>query len=364
MVTMDIRDSAIITFLRFPLIVLVVFSHNGGIGGYDSVHSIADWTGAWQSDFYDIVRLGVRIFANQTTMQSFFFISGFLYFFNVREWNANTFWAKSKKRISTLVIPYILWNMIAMLYPVVVHILLGIANPTHFEKARFYWNQLDWINSFWDTGTGCPFLFPLWYIRDLIFFCLLTPVIYPLLKGKHGWIIVITFLFIYSFDYISWFIRYMAFFAAGAYLGIHKICISDLLIRNKNYIYFFASILYILLLFFNYDCCIGHLSVVCLWNIFGSMLMFIFAINLINTSFFRMCCTLSVTVFFILGFHNMDFMYMVDSLVERFYHYNNIWLNIFFYIAIPLIKVGICITVYYFMKKIMPRTLKVLTGGR
>lgn len=361
---MDKRDSIIISSLRFPLIVLVVFSHNGGFGGYDSMNSIVDWTGPWQSDLYDFVRLAVRIFASQATMQCFYFMSGFLYFYSVSEWNLHTYLAKSKKRISTLVIPYILWNMIAMLYPVIVHILLGVFCHSHYEKALFYWNELDWIHDFWDAGTGCPYLFPLWYIKALIVFCILTPFLYPLLKGKYGWLTVLTFLLLYSSDYIEIYIRYIAFFAAGAYFGIHKICISNLLLKFKKFTYILAIILYSLLMLYNYDCGVGHLSVVRLWNVIGCILMFTISLNLINTGFSKLCGALSITVFFILGLHNMDFMFTVDAMIGRFYQYDNVWLNIFFYIVIPLIKVGICLVVYYFMSKAMPRTLKVLTGGR
>lgn len=363
-IIMNKRDSSIMTFLRFPLIVLVVFSHNGGFGGYDSMHSIADWTGIWQSDLYDTIRLAVRIFASQTTMQSFFFMSGYLYFFSVREWNTNVFLMKSKKRIQTLLIPYTLWNLIAMLYPVAVHLILGFGDSSHFAKANFYWQQLDWINSFWDAGTGCPYLFPLWYIKDLMIFCLFTPILYPILKYKKSWIVIAILLFIFSFDFTSSFIRYIAFFAGGAYLGIHKTCVSDLLQKYEKHIIVCTIPLYILLLVYNYDYAIGHLSIVRLWNIFGCMFVFVFANHLFNTKFFNINSTLSVTVFFIFCTHNLDFMFTVDSLINSIYTYQNVWGNICFYFAIPLVKVAICIAAYYGLKKTIPSALKILTGGR
>lgn len=361
---MDIQDSKVISFIRFPLIVLVVFSHNGGLGGYSSLHPLSEWTGVLSTDLYDLVRLTVRTFAANATMPCFYFMSGYLFFYNVNRWNTNTYVEKSKRRIKTLVIPYLLWNTIAMLYPVLIHLILGIFNPSHLVKAGLYWQQLDWINSYWDVGTGCPFLFPLWYVKYLIVFCLLSPVFYYLMKWRKSWILTLGLLCVSTLFLSDIYLRYIAIFAAGAYLGIHKMSITALIGKLGKSFYLIAAFLFVLLLTYGFSFKFGGIPIIGIWEIIGSILMFVIAEKLVTIGKFAFFTKLSATVFFILAFHNLDFMWFIDSFVGKLYSWGNGFINILFYLFIPLAKVAVCLAVFFVMRKLTPKTLKVLIGGR
>ena len=90
--------------LRLPLIVLITFAHS-----YSGVR--AGWTlwdGGW--DTYEVLKLVVSETMVKVAMPTFFVMSGYLFFVNVTEWNAKTYWNKLRRRVKTLLIPYIIWN--------------------------------------------------------------------------------------------------------------------------------------------------------------------------------------------------------------------------------------------------------------
>ena len=47
---------------------------------------------------------------------SFFFISGYLFFKGLEDWNHQVWKRKMTKRIKTLLVPFILWKVLLMLY--------------------------------------------------------------------------------------------------------------------------------------------------------------------------------------------------------------------------------------------------------
>ena len=101
-----------IKWLRFPLIVLVVYIHNYG-SPYD-YSPIINWTSISGFDLYEIIRIFISKVISHIAVPCFFFISGYLFFSNIVFFNKQTYLSKLKKRINTLFIPYLLWNIIAI----------------------------------------------------------------------------------------------------------------------------------------------------------------------------------------------------------------------------------------------------------
>ena len=99
--------SKTISYLRFPLIVGVVFIHSnilvvkiqGEMIRFDN----------WPFVTF-IMNLFSTVFAD-VCVPLFFFISGFLFFYN-SDFTKETYLAKLKKRIKTLLVPYLIWNFV------------------------------------------------------------------------------------------------------------------------------------------------------------------------------------------------------------------------------------------------------------
>lgn len=212
-----------VDLLRFPLAIFVVMEHT-------LLHYSPDGT-------EPITYLIFDTFIRDNSVPVFFFISGFLFFNNTNAWNIDVWRNKIKRRIHSLFIPYIIWNIYAILF-------LWVAmecGMTAYMAAgtKFTPSLTNILNCFWTydnalTGIYRPTIFPinvaLWYVRDLIIICLITPLIYPALKKFPIPTIIALFaawVFIDSHYAISLF-----FFSLGAYYGIHKKRLHSLRVRE------------------------------------------------------------------------------------------------------------------------------------
>ena len=125
---------------------------------------------------------------------SFFFISGYLFFKGMKEWNGDIWKQKMIKRIKTLLIPFVLWNLIALIaYPItryVGSILKGIPSESLIEVIQDRgFLRLFWATTLFEGSVGQPMNTPLWFVRDLMVVLVFTPAIHWLIR-KTGLIVI------------------------------------------------------------------------------------------------------------------------------------------------------------------------------
>lgn len=151
--------SKTINLLRFPLMLLVVCMHFSG--GGDNTTLL----------YCNLMQFGLIYFS--TAVPIYFAISGYLF------WKGNDLFQyknKIQKRVYSLIIPYLLWNLLF----IVAYCLLNM----NFSFQTLYGFVNINANTFNDfmvsvfTGKGMPANYPLWYLRDLIVCSLLSPLLY------------------------------------------------------------------------------------------------------------------------------------------------------------------------------------------
>lgn len=231
-----------IQLLRFPLAVFVVMEHI-------LPHYINDGMKPVLNLLFDTLLRGNNV-------PVFFFISGFL-FFNTDVWNNGVWLSKIKRRMHTLLIPYIIWNIYAIL---VLWIVIKGMHIMHIEDGYVFTPSLqNIVNCFWKYNgalSGVPALplFPIniatWYIRDLMLLCLASPLIFHALKKIPIPTVIILFaawFFTNKYATISLF-----FFTTGAYYGIYRKALPSLS-RNKIVTCFMLYILSAAVAWFNPD---------------------------------------------------------------------------------------------------------------
>lgn len=166
----------------------------------------------------------------------FFILSGYLFFANLSHLNLDIYKQKMSSRFHTLLIPYLLWCTIAGIFICLKVKFLGHPGNGIFIDNRF--SIIGFIRGFWNAGDNFPFDFPLWFLRNLIIFQLLTPIIYMLSRIK--WLSAIILLLplfdidLYGFEY----------FFFGSYIGIYK---HNLKMIRKHI--FFISTCFLVLIF-------------------------------------------------------------------------------------------------------------------
>lgn len=213
--------SSAITWLRFPLIFLVIMLHG---------HSVVQIPGEHITYFRFLYPLALWL--GETGVPGFFFISGFLLFLSKK-----TYINKIKTRFHSLLVPYIIWNSLLLILYLIAY---SIDYPLDINgKNIAEYDLIDYIRLFWDrgsfdSGNFVPLLCPLWYIRNLLIMSILSPLFYYIIKYLREFFllfIAIWWLTTYNNAFIP---QTILFFCLGAYFSILNINPLESIIKNKS----------------------------------------------------------------------------------------------------------------------------------
>ena len=204
----------LITTIRFPMIFGIVLIHSQNNNFITNENNLALYNFLTNLFSNGIARICVPLF---------YLISGFLFFYNITNWNYSTYFNKIKSRIYTLLIPYILYTTLAIIFfgifqKIIPQLLSGDNIPI------WKWNFIDFINAYWKYNNNIPFVGPLWFIRNLMIMVLMSPFIFWFInKIKVLGIIALGIIWITGVHEFS-IPGSMAlfFFCLGAYYGILK----------------------------------------------------------------------------------------------------------------------------------------------
>lgn len=222
---MSALSSKMISFMRFPLALAIVFQHS-----YYCISSAqpVEITFSWQ--LINLMRGFFSWIINGSTLCAFAVISGYLFFQHwendnnskTLQWSWRSYGKKLYSRIWGLLIPYILWNLLTAWYmhsPITWHI---------------FYNQNIWggeqINLFGQHlfPTIAPIDAPFWFVKDLIYFSIIAPIIYALVRyGKWGSLVFVAI--IWTLHWPAWMPSQtlLPWFVCGAYLSINRMDLAQ-----------------------------------------------------------------------------------------------------------------------------------------
>ncbi len=182
------QESMIISSLRFPLTMGVVFIHFN-LAPRAEILQYPEWFILIVSFFSDVLpRICVPLF---------FFFSGYLFFCNRddRDWDFYLYLSKLKKRCRTLLVPFVIWNTISLIWSL--KILLPYVKNIFFVNIQTNMSIDGLFNSFWgNLSSGLikgeiVFDAPLWYVRALLVALVLSPLIYYGIRFLKFYIIIL-----------------------------------------------------------------------------------------------------------------------------------------------------------------------------
>lgn len=312
--------SKVISVSRFPIIVGVVFIHALIISnGTDLHYFLGNVVG----------RIGVPLF---------YIISGYL-FFQRYDNSLKCYKNKLKKRIFSLLVPYLMWNFMAYLV---------YAFITHTMQPESF------LQSFWvvEGKPGhSPADGPLWFVRTLMILSVISPIFYFLNKNKYTAYISPVLL-------LLWLIGCTGFnkgtvigftlFNTGAWLAIRNF---DIHIKEPSRIYFMLSILlYLIVAFLDLE----FKGIPWLHNV--GILIGIFV-------FFTLP-KIAVPNFFVHLGGASFFMYCMHEPVLVCLQSSGLYRNVGGYLIAIIITVFLCTATFYFLRKCFPKLCGVLAGNR
>lgn len=164
-----------VVLLNFIFCVFVVIIHATPPGRYGL--ELADYP----------LMYAIALFC-RAGVPSFYFISGMLFY---KLTDSGQIKMKLKKRVKTLLIPYLLWNL---LFLCVFYILTHI--PMIGDKMHMV--DFDINTSTVTRGIFLSAFSPLWFVKNLIVFVALAPVLFQIVKRKYLAIGVLVIFTIYS----------------------------------------------------------------------------------------------------------------------------------------------------------------------
>lgn len=181
-----------ITALRFPLALLVVFIHTHNAQWQLIETGSAPTLASFLSGILPTFAVPL-----------FFALSGYLFFYKVRTFDLVCYAGKLRRRMLTLAIPYLLWNLIAFGLYALQSKLNGQALPYPFSP-QLWCNCRELAAPFtniWGFSVGAstaPVQQPLWFVRDLMLIVLASPIIYGIFKRIGAWTLLLLGIIYYT----------------------------------------------------------------------------------------------------------------------------------------------------------------------
>jgi len=336
--------------------------NNQGMGTPLSDVSIS-WANFSDIDAYNLLRLVITDVIARAAVPAFFILSGYLFFFGKTSFSRKIWLKALKKRFWTLFVPFVLWNIIAACLVCIsdapmnlnfVSVFLNDGNPSAWTdllgKMHYFYFPLDK---------------PLWYIRDLIILCIVSPMIFCCIKYVPRVFVVILLLLAvtgYNFDLVGINYNSLIFFSIGAYFGVYQ---TNLLSFGQRYkLPFLISTIVLGFLFIYLRSVRGSLF----WINYPFFACFFFSLLVfiamcLDRNKMRLHPILVRSVFFVFALHHMPYFTALPLPWLKFLP-SSTFVLVGDYLLTPLIKISLCLLLYIILDKISPKVNGLLSGSR
>lgn len=361
------RQSYSINFLKGILPILVVGLHTSIGEGLD-----------YHNGLEPFLRVLI-VKAGGMAVPIFFFISGLLFFDRMQEWDWTIWKTKTIKRIRTLFLPFVLWIAITFIMKFVWGILKNEIQGFNITALLDFFASNGAFRMFYDrplveysdsvlgyaVNESKPLDGPLWYVRDLMVLVILSPLIWKFIK-KAGQYAILTFLGIYLLIIGLPFVLIspvsLFFYSFGAAFSISGKDFLEYFKRFRIPSYIISSIFLVLSIMIVHPVWSGVIhrcfiiaSVIAIFNL---------TVYLYDAGRLKPVKLLTDSSFFIYASHAVLITEISNFLLWRILPITAEWMLVLKVFLRPAVAVGICLFIFVAMRKICPKTLGALTGGR
>lgn len=225
--------------LRFPLAVVVLTIHTFNTDGF-----------TLQGVSISLKNMPILLeinhfidgFLRGQSVPIYYFISGFVFFLGVKL-TKEKYFQKLKNRVKTLLIPYLIWNIVAALIILLKFLPCFSSLFPNLIKVQLDFSLPAILEIFWDHSKDMiimpltenetvsnniyPLNVPLWFVRDLMIVVLCTPILYWILNRTRYYFVlmlgVLWFTLCYwDLGHINQLLTAFFFFSWGAYMSINQ----------------------------------------------------------------------------------------------------------------------------------------------
>lgn len=293
----------------------------------------------------------------------FYSISGYLFFLGVSR--VRDCYPKIRKRTRTLLVPYIIWNIIFVLWYVVLGLIPGVSKFVNSDMTSGLINNGP-LHALYELFIA-PAGFQLWYVRDLLIYVMLSPAIYLLVKHLRAVGLILLFAAgTYGLLYLPSEVKIWGafFFTLGGYIALH----SSLEELHQKITPSFA---YVCLLLYSLNAIIRPMDIISLkgtdmvvelcglvaiWRLYDVV------VKNEDSATIQQLAAWGGYSFFIYLFHEPAFNIIKKIGVKVLGIHE--WSLILLYLVCPFVMCMVAIGVAKILQRYVPKVYSVLVGGR
>ncbi len=365
----DLRSQSL-NLLRFPLAVIILSIHVFWTGGITFQNVTLEFN---EYPFFMFVNRFIDGFLRGQSVPIYYFISGYVFFLGV-QMSKETYIRKFKNRVKTLLIPYLIWNTLAILMLIIT--LLSAFNQFKGHAAQFTPTIEGFLSAFWMYHgelegvyfeESFPINAPLWFVRNLIIVVIFTPLIHRIIKSfKHYFIILLGFMWfiVATFEIKTYmFAEAFFFFSWGAYMSINKI---DMLAQFERF-FKLSVIFYITLGVLHiasaYYCPELKIFIKSISKLVGLIFAYNLSAWLLKNNYAKVNTFLASASFFIYVSHHL----IAGKVLKLLYIAvgpSSSFSLLLVYITAVLVVLGGLLLTFHLLRKYAPRVLMVVAGRK
>jgi surface polysaccharide O-acyltransferase-like enzyme len=364
---LDNQTSARLEVLRFPLVLGVVFIHDG------DAKSLTAQMGCSATHTCFVSSCVVNSIGNgisRSAVPLFFLMSGYL-FFGKSRLTTGEYFAKLKRRLSTLLVPFLVWNFATLLGFAIAQALPATKAyfPSAYPLIRLF-RPFDYINAILGI-TKNPVAFQFWFIRDLMVLVLLAPVIVRIICGRRAISCLVLVALLWFLD--KWPVLWPSaeatlFFSLGAFLASSRIDLLALDDRGGLLVALFIPILGLYAVSASIE--LSGLSVFIVGYLLKLVILLAVAVawwgtsRVVRRTWLKLWLAgLSGASFFVFAAHE-PLMMIVRKAAFQIVPQHSGAAVLSLYVSIPIILVVLLTYTYSILNSVFPIFTAAITGGR
>lgn len=354
------KESEVFSAIRFPLTILVVFIHALPFKANELNSNYS-----FDENLYILISESISHSLGNVVVPCFFLLSGYYFFKGIKVWDQDAYFLSLSKRIRTLLIPYCLANILVLAIMILRELIILPMSGEELSSLK--------LNSI-EEYMRLPINFPLWYIRDLMYVALLSPIVYLIVARCRAFGIV-CLISLYLFPFSIW--RYLVpltgftFFSIGAYFSIYK---KSLLCFIYKYRFGLLVPILVLPVASNLHYLVDSDSPIIEYQsnivsllIMGGAFSIIALFYLIYEkadAFRAWCLKWTHASFFVYITHLAYIENWIKGAFSRSFFSNSGYGKLVAYFLTPMLTIVICIGIYSALKRFVPKVLSLLVGDR
>lgn len=355
---MSSADSTLIKKFRFPLAIMVVFIHSGNRPFLEG----GEWFRAMLADVIPAVAVPL-----------FFLISGYLFFQGLKKWDWNEWKQKIRRRVGTLLVPFLIWTTLYIAYIYLHQCRLSLCSGERWIPVTQWFSANGGVRMWWDSIvtesrhplgyriiSAHPFHRVMWFVRDLMVVNILSPIIHWVLNKGGKWVFTaLSILYLLQLwpPFHSIGITCVFFYSSGAYLSIRGRGLSETFSRWKVSSWLASSLLLAPMILIRQS--ESFIILKPTWCIVEAVAFANLLVALPLKSHARTISLLSDSTFFVYVTHSVVLSNIRQALlVLPPFHFSEATV----FLLTAILTVAFCVSVYLFVRKCFPQLCVFICG--